>query len=150
VATYPKWGFVSGAMEKSKLHGVCNCDDPYFNTIGASLAIQGDVFGTMHPNREGHKQFCLPFELAAITDAVKDLRKQYAIQHAKEIAKEKILARARLAQRMKLAPASKMPRLQSSVTDLPADVLVQVRMAAKPMTGVAGGDDNHMPDDSER
>jgi hypothetical protein len=37
-------------------HGMCNCDDPYFNTMGASYNNQGDIYGIVHPNREGYKK----------------------------------------------------------------------------------------------
>jgi len=38
------------------VHGICNCDDPYLNTIGASYAVQGDIYGTVHPNEEGYEE----------------------------------------------------------------------------------------------
>jgi hypothetical protein len=37
-------------------HGICNCDSPYINTIGASLTIQFDERGTMHPNATGFRE----------------------------------------------------------------------------------------------
>lgn len=36
-------------------HGLCNCDDPYYNTLGGSIIYQGDPFGFMHPNENGYK-----------------------------------------------------------------------------------------------
>ncbi|MFZ1320405.1 MAG: hypothetical protein WAT71_02495 [Ignavibacteria bacterium] len=35
-------------------HGICNCRDPYINTLGASIAIQGNVYGMIHPNDNGY------------------------------------------------------------------------------------------------
>jgi len=49
------WGYMSGAAEKTRDHGICNCSDPYFNTIGKSLVIQDDADGTAHLNRKAHE-----------------------------------------------------------------------------------------------
>lgn len=37
-------------------HGMCNCEEPYFNTLGQSLGTQGDHRGTMHPNSTGFSE----------------------------------------------------------------------------------------------
>jgi len=38
------------------IHGLCNCDEPYFNTIEATYDDQGDIYGVIHPNRKGYKE----------------------------------------------------------------------------------------------
>lgn len=37
-------------------HGLCNCSAPYFNTLGASYAGQGDIYGIVHPNADGYAE----------------------------------------------------------------------------------------------
>jgi hypothetical protein len=39
-----KWIYGGGAMDASQYHG----NEPWFNTIGASIRVQGDVNGTWH------------------------------------------------------------------------------------------------------
>lgn len=49
------WGFLD-VSEQVGSHGICNCDERWFNTIGDSLKIQGDLYGTAHPNEEGYEE----------------------------------------------------------------------------------------------
>lgn len=37
-------------------HGLCNCDEPYFNTLLSSILTQNDEKGTAHPNSQGYKK----------------------------------------------------------------------------------------------
>ncbi|GJM43258.1 MAG: hypothetical protein DHS20C21_01000 [Gemmatimonadota bacterium] len=47
------WTLIDVASNAGR-HGICNCEDPYFNLPGPSLALQNDLSGTMHPNSEGY------------------------------------------------------------------------------------------------
>jgi hypothetical protein len=47
------WSFVD-VMTRAGTHGLSNCDEPYFNTIGQSWSRQGDVSGFVHPNSNGY------------------------------------------------------------------------------------------------
>lgn len=49
------WNVIDIENEAGK-NGICNCDDPYVNTIGASYEVQGDIYGTVHPNEEGYNE----------------------------------------------------------------------------------------------
>jgi hypothetical protein len=37
-------------------HGLCNCEEPYFNLIGTSYDQQGDIYGLVHPNGVGYRE----------------------------------------------------------------------------------------------
>lgn len=50
-----KWDLVDISNRAFK-HGMCNCDEPYFNTLGQSLLTQFDERGTMHPNATGFRE----------------------------------------------------------------------------------------------
>jgi hypothetical protein len=91
------WVFLDEAPAKSQRNGMCNCDVPYINTIGASLLEQNDPFGTMHPNRRGHEKIYLPVVLDALQKEILKIRKDYAKEHAKEIAKERSRRKAEMA-----------------------------------------------------
>ncbi len=47
---------VVGVDTRMGRHGVCNCDDPYINTYGGSMFVQGDIWGFMHPNKKGYRE----------------------------------------------------------------------------------------------
>jgi lysophospholipase L1-like esterase len=64
--------FVGGIAEKSVTHGLCNCSGGYFNTLGQSDHLQGDLFGSIHPNAAG-------FSNAYAPQVSKELR-QYLLQ----------------------------------------------------------------------
>jgi hypothetical protein len=53
-ATKYQWDLVD-VSKRSLNNGLCNCNAPYFNTLGQALAIQGDIQGTMHPNASGFR-----------------------------------------------------------------------------------------------
>lgn len=47
------WHYIGGVTAKFEPHAYC-ADFPWFNHVETSLAKQGDVDGTAHPNRAGH------------------------------------------------------------------------------------------------
>ncbi len=56
----PRWHFVSGISASYATHGYCTGPGTitpftprYLNTVEDSLAVQGDIMGTMHPNFDG-------------------------------------------------------------------------------------------------
>jgi hypothetical protein len=91
------WVFLDEGPAKSQRNGMCNCDVPYINTIGASFLDQNDPFGTMHPNRRGHEKIYLPVVLDALEKEILKIRKDYAKEHAKEVAKERSRRKAEMA-----------------------------------------------------
>jgi hypothetical protein len=48
------WSRIGGILHSSEGHGLCNCDHGYFNTLGQSDHIQGDLYGSVHPNVTGY------------------------------------------------------------------------------------------------
>ncbi len=56
--TRPVWHYVPGMMEMTRHHGFCS-SDRWVKTIKDSFDSQGDVFGTAHPNLEGHHAYRL-------------------------------------------------------------------------------------------
>lgn len=72
------WTFVSGTMRESEKHGLCNCAEPYFNTLGQAIAEQGDVLGMMHPNRTGHRETYQPRVLRQLQLEIAKLRAKAA------------------------------------------------------------------------
>ena len=50
------WRFVGGAQGRFHDHGYCAGDESWIVTLSESLLNQGDIQGTLHPNREGHEQ----------------------------------------------------------------------------------------------
>ncbi|MCS7024190.1 MAG: GDSL-type esterase/lipase family protein [Bryobacteraceae bacterium] len=51
----PRWTFTETAS-LSRTRGLCNCSNGFFHTAGQSLSVQGDLLGTAHPNRRGHRE----------------------------------------------------------------------------------------------
>jgi hypothetical protein len=49
------WNVIDIENEAGR-NGICNCDEAYVNSIGASYAVQGDIYGTVHPNDEGYRE----------------------------------------------------------------------------------------------
>ena len=49
------WRYVSGISSAFNTHGYCNQSDRYVNTLGDSIAEQGNQDGTMHPNDAGQQ-----------------------------------------------------------------------------------------------
>lgn len=76
VARYDGWRMVDGFFDASKKHGLCNCQEPWFNTIGASIRTQGDLNGTWHPNVTGHANF-KRYELNALQTSEQEIWKVY-------------------------------------------------------------------------
>jgi len=76
VARYDGWRMVEGIFDASKKHGLCNCQEPWFNTIGASIRTQGDPNGTWHPNVEGHANF-KRYELDALQASEQEIWQVY-------------------------------------------------------------------------
>lgn len=54
VAGQHKWVYVSGIAAGFAGHGYCTAKQRFFVMAEESLAIQGDMEGTMHPNARGH------------------------------------------------------------------------------------------------
>jgi hypothetical protein len=50
------WIFLAGMPEMTNEHGYCAADR-WFNTLKDSFDRQGDIFGTAHPNAEGHRAY---------------------------------------------------------------------------------------------
>ncbi|HEY3740300.1 MAG TPA: hypothetical protein VGL53_10670, partial [Bryobacteraceae bacterium] len=80
--TIPKWTFVDMASTSTK-KGLCNCNQGWFNTVGQSDNIQGDLLGSIHPNQRGQNDMMLPQVNNVLTDAQTKL---IAIPHAVAIA----------------------------------------------------------------
>lgn len=81
-------------------HGLCNCNDGYFNTVVQALAKQGDAWGTLHPNAKGYRVMYRDAVHAKLLstmrkhhDNLRDDAKRTAIARAKEATKQKILAK---------------------------------------------------------
>lgn len=83
------WTYVGGTVDAALRHGLCNCDDPYFNTPGQAMFVQGDIRGSLHPNREGHRRIYQPLVAKALDDQYKKIR----IAAAKAVAKQKMANR---------------------------------------------------------
>lgn len=49
------WTFVDGVVNGFRGRGYCESDDRYFVTLSESRRSQGNIKGTMHPNRKGHR-----------------------------------------------------------------------------------------------
>ncbi|WP_230769202.1 GDSL-type esterase/lipase family protein [Sphingomonas sp. Leaf4] len=90
----PKWSMVATA-DRARGHGLCNDREPYFNNhLIASFAMQGDAYGIVHPTRTGHASTYRPAYEIALRDAVRDIRRKWAILAAKRSAREKAQAAA--------------------------------------------------------
>jgi hypothetical protein len=59
------WTFVGGLFDRSTPHGYC-ADDPWLVRLQESFLVQGDAFGTVHPNAAGHASYA-----DALTDALR-------------------------------------------------------------------------------
>jgi hypothetical protein len=62
------WDLVGGIAERSTTRGLCNCNSGYFNTLGQSDHVQGDLYGSVHPNAAGYTNTYAP-------QVYRDLRK---------------------------------------------------------------------------
>ena len=74
-----KFRYVSGPMERSRRNGLCNGATPYFNNgVLESIAMQGDVYGMVHPNRRGHREIYQPVYEEQLRQALRDIRIKWA------------------------------------------------------------------------
>ncbi|GAB1370352.1 hypothetical protein MASR1M45_04120 [Candidatus Kapaibacterium sp.] len=91
------WDLVD-LYNRSNRNGLCNCDDPYFNTFGKSKDIQGDEYGTLHPNKIGFKNIYESPLFNQLEKSIEKFQKDY-IQDAKRraIDEAKRKARAKIA-----------------------------------------------------
>jgi hypothetical protein len=60
------WTYLAGSMEVSNEHGLCNCSAGWFVTPGQSDYVQGDLLGSIHPNRTGYRKIYKPIVKDAI------------------------------------------------------------------------------------
>ena len=60
-------------------NGLCNCTEPYINTLLASMAIQGHVWGVAHPNRAGYDAIYKEPVYDFIAGSVEQFRANYAM-----------------------------------------------------------------------
>ncbi|KQM62294.1 MULTISPECIES: GDSL-type esterase/lipase family protein [unclassified Sphingomonas] len=89
-----KWSVVATAS-RARGHGLCNERQPYFNNnLAASFLMQGDAFGIVHPTRTGHANTYQPAYEIALRDAVRDIRRKWALIAARRSATEKAQAAA--------------------------------------------------------
>lgn len=78
------WEYIGGAADRSRLHGLCNCNDGYFNTVAQSFWAQGDQNGSVHPNRNGHKEIYQPLIYQAFQTHLDRLRSEADLRLARE------------------------------------------------------------------
>lgn len=152
VRSFPRWVFLDGTVAKAQQHGLCNCDVPYFNTIGASLAEQQDPSGTMHPNRLGHEKIYLPVVRDALKMEIAKIRIEYARERAKEIAKERARRKSEMAaaqSRVRQSQVTARPVVESTAK-ISADVLQKARETASKIRRVEGVRDEPQADDHEK
>ncbi len=100
---FPKWKKVTGMMEASKLHGLSNCDEPWFNTIGKSFDNQQDPQGTFHPNRDGHEKFVKPVILSGIITLYNEIEIGSLNERIDQLANKTPMSQIKLALNEKLA-----------------------------------------------
>jgi hypothetical protein len=147
IDSFKKWGFLSDSADAARTHGICNCDSPYYNTVGSSMLGQGDPWGTMHLTRTGHKQVYQPVVSAGLEKAFTALQRKYKMEQAKELAVQKLNeAKQRAEARAKLAAlVRKTPQRLTSSDAIPKELLEKATLnAVKPADT---GDDNRLPDD---
>jgi hypothetical protein len=123
------WVFLDDGPAKSQRHGMCNCDVPYINTIGASLLDQNDPFGTMHPNRRGHERIYLPIVRDALKKEILKIRMDYAKEHARDMAIEK--ARRKAAEAAAKARITQRRVVERQVVDSPAKFSAETLQKAR-------------------
>jgi hypothetical protein len=116
------WVIGGDAAAASKNHGLCNCNDPWFNTIGASLAAQGDVDGSWHPNRTGHREMVKPIIAHDLKIAYVKIAQAFA-KEAKEEAKHAAIAalKKKMEAKQKLAQQRASEKAAGQGTTPPAD-----------------------------
>ena len=109
------WDLVD-ISERSVDHGLCNCDSPYFNTLGQALWIQGDGSGTMHPNARGYR-------MVWRDPVFQQLERSIALWHAelKEDNRDRAIAKAKA----KAAAATRAEATRAEAAKKPTRVLVK-------------------------
>lgn len=84
-------------------HGLCNCEEPYFNNLVSSMWNQGpgDISGAIHPNADGYKELYMDNVYTALKNAIPDvqladwkIRKEELKADLKAKAKEDLLKKA--------------------------------------------------------
>lgn len=80
-ASTPDWVFAPTAA-LSRNNGLCNCSASFFNTVGQSSHIQGDLYGSVHPNRRGHKEVYQPVTESHLRSRITALLLDSAVQQA--------------------------------------------------------------------
>jgi hypothetical protein len=151
VEAFPRWAFLDDTQTRGQRHGICNCEVPYINTIGAALADQLDPMGTMHPNRRGHEKIYRPVVLDALEREIKRLRIHYAKAHAKEIAEERVRRKVEAATARSRQPQASVKRaVVESHAKLSPEVLQKARETATRLRRVDDVSDAHHDDDNEK
>ncbi|MCB2083063.1 MAG: hypothetical protein KDD90_03300 [Sphingomonadaceae bacterium] len=165
VGTFPKFRYVGGTMQRSRLHGLCNGDVPYFNNgTVESIFMQGDVYGMVHPNRRGHREIYQPVYEAQLRESLRDIKIKWAKIKARADLRAKAEAEQRQ-QRMQLAtqlrsgsnltglrriaapqPVQASPTDQRELAKIVAIAQAKAKTAKFPSDGIA---DNRMTDDEK-
>lgn len=71
------WTFIN-LTDRAGSHGLSNCTEPFFNTIGQSLGRQGDVYGMIHPNANGYANMYVQPLSGTIQNQVNNIRSYWA------------------------------------------------------------------------
>jgi hypothetical protein len=67
------WVYID-LVDRPGNHGICNCSQPYFNTLGQSLSRQGDILGMVHPNSNGYTNIYVAPLQAAIQNSINEIQ----------------------------------------------------------------------------
>lgn len=161
VSAFPKFRYVGGTMQRSRTNGLCNVDTPYFNSgVLESIAMQGDIFGIVHPNRRGHRETYQPVYEAELRQALRDIRLKWAkikaVESARAKAEQERLSRmAKLVSQPQLTAIARVSRLKLGLP-APADARELAIIVAKAKASAAatrlpadGVTDNRMAEDEK-
>ncbi|MCP5396019.1 MAG: hypothetical protein H6918_04685 [Sphingomonadaceae bacterium] len=131
VSAFPKFRYVSGTMQRSRLNGLCNGDVPYFNNgTVESIFMQGDVYGMVHPNRRGHREIYKPVYEVQLREALRDIRIKWAKIKARDDLRAKAEAE-QAKQRLKLATQLRTGSKLTGFSRIAPRPLVQVPITQK-------------------
>lgn len=129
ISAFPKFQHVTGTGARTRRNGLCNGENPYFNNgLAESIAMQGDVYGIVHPTRTGHVASYQPVYAAALSDAIWDIRLKWARVAAEEAARKEAL-QAQF--RRKLGPLPP-PQPKIRINPAVADFIAQQSKRALP------------------
>jgi hypothetical protein len=105
------WTFIN-MSSRSGNHGLSNCSQPYFNTLGQSISSQGDYNGMVHPNSNGYSNMYVEPLSNAIRNQIVQIRTYWESYGEEDCASQEA---ARLAARKKLAidQANRMSKAKS-------------------------------------